>query len=45
MGGPGRWDRDAEQLGVQIGSRNAIAEYVGICGWGRSGWRDRMKGS
>lgn len=37
MGGPGRWGRDAEQLGVQIGYRNAIAEYVGIGGWGQGG--------
>lgn len=33
---------DTEQCG---GNRNAKADYVGIWGWGRAGWRDRMKDS
>lgn len=45
VGRPGRWGRDAEQLGVHIGYRNAIAEYVGIWCWGMTGWRDRMQDS
>lgn len=50
VGGEGSVDRktwggdgaDTEQCG---GNRNAKADYVGIWGWGRAGWRDRMKDS